>query len=492
MISPEKATTIWILSQEGIRVAEIAKKLGIDPKTVKKIIKNQGIHERKGRSDKIELDDELLLKTYKRCSYWGERTHEELVKLGINVSYPTLMRKLRELNPEEPKFSTPHEDRPGEEFQHDLSPFMVTLGEKKIRLQASVLYYRYSKMIYLKFYTSFNRFAMKCFFWEAVQHFGYVPDKCIIDNTSLVVLRGSGRNALFNKEMVDFAKAIGFKKWIAHEINHSNRKAGNERSFWTVETNFFPGREFSSLEDINKQAKEWCVARSLKRNKNKIIPRDRFEYEKDFMNKVSPHFCPPYLQMSRVVDQQGYILHNTNLYWVGIHPGKGVTVLQYPNCLKIYHQRKMIGEYDLPPFGTRQRKFKPEGVNIPYRPKKQTVPPVQEEEELRKMKIVDKYLDFVLKRLGPQQRYQTIRQVYFLYKRLSRSLFEKTLSRALEYRVKKSSSLERIATYIMKRDEMDDVDFDPFIIENEEINEGLYIRDPDFRSYEEMWGGRDE
>ena len=53
--------------------------------------------------------------------------------------------------------------------------------------------------------------------------------------------------------MASFAERYGFQ-FRCHEIRHANRKAGNERSFWTVETNFLPGRTFDSLEDMNRQA----------------------------------------------------------------------------------------------------------------------------------------------------------------------------------------------------------------------------------------------
>ena len=290
MINEDKMKAVWALYQEGVRASDISKKLNIDRKTVKKIIDQEGVFSQKTRSDKLILDDELILRTFKKCNEWGERTHEELEKIGVKIAYSTLMKKIREmgLKENEKKFSTPVPDVPGFECQHDLSPYTIKIGDSLIKLQASLLHYRYSKMNYLKFYPSFNRFNMKCFFYEGLNYFGYVPSQCVIDNTSLVINRGSGKNAVFNKEMVDFAKSFSFK-WYAHAIKHSDRKAGVERGFWTIETNFFPGREFSSLEDLNTQAKEWCESRSKKMNKNKIIPIDYFEYEKDFMSKVIPH-----------------------------------------------------------------------------------------------------------------------------------------------------------------------------------------------------------
>jgi len=67
-------------------------------------------------------------------------------------------------------------------------------------------------------------------------------------HTNLARLKGTGKNAVMVPEMKQFAKQYGFE-FICHEIRHSNRKAGNERSFYTVETNFFPGRDFETLKD---------------------------------------------------------------------------------------------------------------------------------------------------------------------------------------------------------------------------------------------------
>lgn len=460
-----------------------------------KIIDNEGIIVKKSRKDKLILDDELILKTFKKCNEWGERTHEELEKLGVKIAYSTLMAKIRELGLKESKqkFSTPVPDVPGEECQHDLSPYTVKVGDSLMKLQASLLHYRYSKMNYLEFFPSFNRFNMKCFLYRSLNYFGYVPSQCVIDNTSLVIDRGSGKNAVFNREMVDFAKNFGFK-WYAHAIKHSDRKAGCERMFYTITTNFFPGREFSSLEDLNTQAKEWCESRSKKMNKKKIIPIDRFEYEKDFMAKVIPLIAEPYLQHNRSVDQEGHVLFGTNLFWVGVPKDSDVTVLEYSDRIVIYQKRKLIGEHKLPPFGVRAQRFKPDGVTVPYRPKKTTVPPHDEEKELRSIVLVNDYLDFALKAFGPQNRYQFIREVYYLYKNLTPSLFDKTIKRAFKYRIRSKSTLEKIAIYIMNKDDfvIPDLELELGLNESRNYSDGQYGHEPDLSVYDQKWGGDNE
>ena len=64
-------------------------------------------------------------------------------------------------------------DEPGAEMQHDTSPYLVKLADRESKLIASLLYLRYSKRRYLKFYRAFNRFKMKCFLHEALMFWGY-------------------------------------------------------------------------------------------------------------------------------------------------------------------------------------------------------------------------------------------------------------------------------------------------------------------------------
>lgn len=84
-----------------------------------------------------------------------------------------------------------------------------------------------------------------------------------------------------------FAKQYGFV-FRCHEIGHCNRKAGEERSFWTVETNFFPGRTFITLEDLNQQALAWATVRLNNKPQGKagLIPAKAFEHERAYLTQL--------------------------------------------------------------------------------------------------------------------------------------------------------------------------------------------------------------
>ena len=250
MIDKQTRSTIFHLYQKGMAKREISKRLKLNRNTVKTIIAQNGKMPEKTRKDKINIDDKLLGVLYAECDGYVQRMHEILTEeKNIKISYSTLVRRVAEAglstSPSKERCDQV-EDVPGEEMQHDTSDYKLMIGDKKIKIIASVIYLRYSKMRYLKFYRHFNRFNMKCFFHEALMHFEYSAKNCIIDNTNLARHHGTGRNAIISPEMENFSDQYGFK-FICHEVMHSNRKAGNERSFYTVETNFFPGRSFKSF-----------------------------------------------------------------------------------------------------------------------------------------------------------------------------------------------------------------------------------------------------
>ena len=133
---------------------------------------------RSPRADKLTLDEELLRRLYQECQGRIVRVHEKLVEEeGVTVTYSTLTRRLRELGiSDPPKTRCQHvPDEPGAEMQHDTSPYQVELAGRRTRLIASLIYLRYSKRRYLRFYRAFDRFKMKCFFHEALTVLGTMP-----------------------------------------------------------------------------------------------------------------------------------------------------------------------------------------------------------------------------------------------------------------------------------------------------------------------------
>lgn len=322
MIKPDKRNAIFLLHEEGHSDRKIARLVGVNRKTVSKILKKESEPASDARKGKIIIDEEILRGEYKNCNGYLERVHEILTEdYGYKIGYSTLTLRVRELGlgKKQTSRSCHVPDVPGDEQQYDTSPFEIKLNGIKTKVICSGIYLRYSKMRYIKFYRSDNRFNMKCFIDEALRYWGYCAGACIIDNTCLAIWYGSGYSAVFYPEMIKFAANYGFE-WKAHMIGHANRKAGKERNFFTVITNFLAGRTFLNMEDLNKQAFDWATDRFAKRPqaKTKLIPIDTFEKEKAYLNKLPAYVPEPYqiITPDRIVNPYGFIAFEGNYYWV--------------------------------------------------------------------------------------------------------------------------------------------------------------------------------
>jgi hypothetical protein len=247
--------------------------------------------------------------------------------------------------------------------------------------------------------------------------------------------------------MEQFAKQYGFK-FICHELRHPNRKAGNERSFYTVETNFLPGRSFKDREDLNQQGFNWSTVIMANRpvSKTSLIPAKAFEHEKAYLVKL-PSFIPaPYRDHERGTDQYGYASFDGNFYWVPGTKRYDVKILEYSNCIKIYYKRELLAEYSLPAPEVKNKEFSPPGQPKPgYKPAHRKKPTQQEEKKLRALSPeVDDYLNFALKPKGIQ-RHNFIRELFGLSRKFALPILIKTVQRALKYRITDMKTVEKIA-----------------------------------------------
>lgn len=492
MIDAEMRRSIFLLYRGCMGIREISRRLGVSRNTVRSIVAGQGRMPGTMRCDKQQIDSELLRELYDECDGRVQRVHEKLVEeKEVSVTYSTLTRMLREYGISKFRGSRCDRvaDKPGVEMQHDTSPYKILIGDKKnTQVVASMLYLRYSKRRYLKFYRSFNRFKMKCFFYEALSYWGYSADTCIIDNTNLARLKGTGSNAVIVAEMETFAKQFGFA-FICHAIGHANRKAGEERGFWTVETNFFPGRTFETMDDLNQQAFDWATERMYHRplTAARIVPSEAFEKEKACLTEIPAHFPAPYLPHPRLIDQYGFIAFAGNYFWV---PGSGrgeVTVLQYSRTLQIYDGRDLLSEYKLPPEEVKNQSFSPEGMPQPrHQPNNRKRPTREEEKRLRSISpVVSEYLDMALKP-GGIERHSFVRKLFALSRRMTPELFLCSIERAVKYKVTSLKAVERIALLYMNQIDapLPSAEVDESFVNREAYLEGELTDQPDLSLYD--------
>src|SRR4029079_13826314 len=146
--------------------------------------------------------------------------------------------------------------------------------------------------------------------------------RTMIDNTHVVVLRGTGRDMIAVPEMDAFAERFGFQ-FVAHERGDANRSARVERPFSFIEGNFLAGRTFSSWEDLNEQARHWCDrVNSTYKKHLRAVPRELFAVERLHLKPLPAWIPEAYRLYQRLVDIEGYVVLHTNRYsvpldWIG-------------------------------------------------------------------------------------------------------------------------------------------------------------------------------
>jgi hypothetical protein len=178
-----------------------------------------------------------------------------------------------------------------------------------------------------------------------------------------------------------------------------------------------------------------------------LIPAQVFAYEKPYLKKLPAHVPAPYLVLERGTDQYGYAAVDGNYYWIPGTKRHDVKVLQYAQHLMIYRNRKLLGRYQIPPDGVKNKRIPPEGQQIPpHMPKNRKRPTTKQEKILRESdKQIDAYLTFAIEN-GVKQKHRFIRALYGLYRKMALDVFITTVSRALTYRITDIKTVERIAT----------------------------------------------
>jgi transposase len=325
MLSQAQRTTILELHKQGVGKREIARVLGVSRASVRKVLhSNSTAVPELQRPEKAEPYRQQILELFDSCQGNLVRVHEELVATGAQLSYPALTAFCRRhgIGYQPPVPAGHYAHSPGTELQHDTSPHELELAGKKRKVQTASAVLCYSRMLFFQCYPTFQRFDCKVFLTDALRYLGGAAARVMIDNTHVIVLRGSGRDMVPVPEMAAFAERFGFE-FVAHAIGDVNRSARVERDFHFIEHNFLAGRTFSSWEDLNQRAREWCDKVNATYKKHiRAVPRELFAVERLHLKPLPAWIPEVYRLHQRLVDIEGYIALHTNRYsvpvdWIG-------------------------------------------------------------------------------------------------------------------------------------------------------------------------------
>jgi transposase len=281
---------------EGKSVRAIAKKLSVSRNTVRRMLGRGPSAARRVVSVprpsllvsyqpfvKKTLDDEPdikapgMLERLRPIGYTG----------GITI-VRDLLHRLREGQQRREAFLTLH-FQPGAAAQVDWADFGFAIPGVPRRVSAFIMVLCYSRYLYVEFtlsqaFGSFVR-AME----RGLRFFGGATHTDIFDNMRTVVLTHTPTVTVFNPRCLAYAAARGFAV-RACRPRKPHEKGRVERPVGFIRSRFWPGRRFTSLLDLNRQAVHWRddFANNREHEETGKIPALVFKHEEQPLLKALP------------------------------------------------------------------------------------------------------------------------------------------------------------------------------------------------------------
>ncbi|MCG8421439.1 MAG: hypothetical protein MJE77_26265 [Proteobacteria bacterium] len=231
---------------------------------------------------------------------------------------------------------------------------------------------------------------------------------------------------------------------MLHRHAHCARVEG---PFYYAERNFYPGRSFADLADLNEQFVTWCRQKS-KRTIRTIgsRPLDLYETERNALRPL-PGFIPEvYALHQRLVDLEGYVHLHSNRYSVPADfIGRSLEVRETKERVLMFDGPRRVATHKREPEGSGQRitlsEHCPPGRRRPHNRKRQL--PSREERTLRSAANEFAHLlDAMAKKRGRSLR--QIRRLYRMYLDYPTESLRKAITEALTYKLLDLARIEKM------------------------------------------------
>jgi transposase len=316
------------LHRQGLTVTAIAERVGIDRKTVRKYIE-RGLEPpvyqpRPPRPTKLAPFERYLLE---RVTAYPELTASRLLReireQGYGGGYTRVKDVLREIRPAAPpgyevRFETP----PGRQAQVDFSFFRVVFSdepsvERIVWLFSLVL--GHSRMLWARFVVRQDMQTLLRCHAAAFEALGGAPAEILYDRMRTVFRREDPEagHIIYNRTLIDFARHYGYLP-KACQPYRAKTKGKVERPFRYIRQDFFLGRSFRNLDDLNEQLRDWLdhVANVRTHATTRRIVAEHFAEERPSLQRLPAGPFQAVLRLERRITRDGMISVGGNLYSV--------------------------------------------------------------------------------------------------------------------------------------------------------------------------------
>lgn len=371
MLNQEEKTEIYTLLKAGFPVSAISRKTGRSAMTIYRL---QEAGEEKVKIKAKNATSFTQLQQYKyylnkqlnsgviNCN----KLFNEIKKQGYKGSYTTVSRYAKNRKQElqvDRRGSHRFETNPGEQAQVDWGHFgKIEVNGRVERLYFFLYTLGYSRAAYLEFTVRQNLQTLLNCHINSFQKLG-IPETILYDNMKVVTpyrekLPNQERRPYYNPAFLDFANYYGFRIGLCHPY-WPRTKGKVESGVKYVKKSLLQGmqlnKHFSSLEDLNNQARNWLekVANTRIHRTTGEKPRDRWKKEKMYLK--FPNYLPTY-QISSFITKKGtkdgLIQHKSNFYSIPIQYARKHVYVQEENkngiaTLEIYYQDRKIATHNL-------------------------------------------------------------------------------------------------------------------------------------------------
>ncbi len=263
-----RAEVLRLYHAEAWPIGTIAKALGVHHDGVARVLKREGLPP--VRAVRPSMIEPYLLFVRETLEAHPRLQSRRLYDMCVERGYPGgpdhfrhLLRSLRPKRAREPFLRL--QTLPAEEAQVDWGHFgRVSIGRARRQLVAFVMVLSWSRMIFMRFFLGA---PMACFLRGHVAAFEFfegVPREVIYDNLKSAVLERRGAAVRFHPTILSLAAHYHYSPKAA-EVRRPTDKGKVERAIRFARDSFFAGRRWRDLDDLNAQARDWCLGRASER-----------------------------------------------------------------------------------------------------------------------------------------------------------------------------------------------------------------------------------
>ena len=316
------------LHRQGLGVSAIARRTGLDRKTVRKYIES-GLEPptygpRQPRPTKVRpFEPYLRERVAAYPDLTGSRLHREIRDLGYGGGYTMVKDFLREVRPSVPGgFEVRFETPPGRQAQVDFAHFRTVFAdepgtERVVWLFSLVL--GHSRMLWARFVPQQDLLTLLRCHAAAFEALGGVPAEVLYDRMRTVFMREDAEagHIVYNRTLVEFARHYGYLP-KACQPYRAKTKGKVERPFRYIREDFFLARSFQNLGDLNDQLRQWLdgVANPRTHATTRRVVQEHFAEERPSLQPLPAGPFQAVLRLERRITKDGMVSVDGNLYSV--------------------------------------------------------------------------------------------------------------------------------------------------------------------------------